>query len=168
MQFLGKLERLNAGERARLKRDAGKTLAEAGSLGLFYRLAPPGLSAREEEMYFLIASLYPLGAAARRGNLGEALRRARSRQNARGLDRRVEILLDADAAQFPHRLRQAVKYLRSNRVGVHWPELLEDALRWNSPFRAVQKRWARSYFGLRAPKEEMPPVIPTESAEQDS
>ncbi len=149
-EFLNKLARLDAGDRARLKRDAGKPLAEAQNLGLFYRLLPYGLSATQEEIYFLVATLYPLAEAGGAGNLGASLHRARdpNPKKNKGLDRRVEILLDADATQLPFRLRQAVRFLKSKRVRVNWPQLLEDTLKWNRASRTVQKQWARTYFAL--------------------
>jgi CRISPR type I-E-associated protein CasB/Cse2 len=147
--FCDRLGNLDAGDRARLKRSAGKPLAEArdNALGLFYRLLPRGVPERHEETYFLVATLYPLVEGGGQGNLGHALWRARQAQRSNpGLDRRVEVLLDADETQLPFRLRQALHYLQSNRVRVNWPELLEDLLDWNRPGRYVQIRWARAYF----------------------
>lgn len=147
-EFLKRLRALDAGDRAKLKRDAGKTLAEAQSLGLFYRLLPYGLYPAQEETYFLVATLYPLAEEGHEGTLGDALRRARTPKNAKGLNRRVEILLDSDATQLPFRLRQAIRLLKSNEVKVNWQRLLEDLLQWDHPQRFVQKQWARAYFAL--------------------
>lgn len=154
-EFLKRLRALDAGERAKLKRDAGKMLAEAQSLGLFYRLLPYGLYPAQEETYFLIATLYPLAEEGDKGNLGDALRRARNPKNVKGLNRRVEILLDSDATQLPFRLRQVIRFLKANEVKVNWQRLLEDLLQWNHPQRFVQKQWARAYF-----------VVPDKSMEQ--
>ncbi|MGQ9502992.1 MAG: type I-E CRISPR-associated protein Cse2/CasB [Anaerolineae bacterium] len=148
-KFVERLAGLDAGERARLKRSAGKSLAEArdAALALFYRLLPPGVPKDQEEIYFLIATLYPLAEAGTQGNLGDALRRVGSLlQNRASLDRRVQILLDTDSTQLPFRLRQAVHYLASQRVPVNWAQLLEDLLCWNHPRRFVQREWARAYF----------------------
>lgn len=145
--FVERLEALEPGDRARLKRNAGQPLAEArNALGLFYRILPPGVLQAQENAYFLIATLYPLADGGGRGDFGQALRRARSAQNRRGLDRRIEILLDADETQMSFRLRQSVCFLQSCRVRIDWTSLLEDALRWNHPERFVQRKWARSYF----------------------
>jgi len=145
--FIERLGHLDTGELARLKRSAGQSLAEArGTLGLFYRLLPPGVPPGQEEDYFLLATLYPLAEAGGPDDLGSSLRHARTERNARGLDRRVEILLDADTAQLRFRLRQAIAFLQSNRVPVNWTRLLEDLLYWTHPDRFVQRRWARSYF----------------------
>ncbi len=145
--FVERLAQLDAGDRARLKRNAGQKLAESrGVLGLFYHLLPPGISDYQHEMYFMVATLYPLADGGGQGDLGDALHRARQAKNAKGVDRRIEILLDADAAQLAFRLRQAIRFLKSNNVRINWPRLLADLLYWTHPNRFVQQQWARSYF----------------------
>jgi CRISPR system Cascade subunit CasB len=145
--FIDQLEKLNPGDRAKLKRNAGKTMSEArDALGLFYRLLPHGIQAHQESIYFLVATLFPLADSGGSGNLGSELFRAQSSKNEKGLDRRMEVLLDADASQLSYRLRRAIAYLRSCRVPVNWYQLLEDLLQWNHPDRYIQQRWARSYF----------------------
>jgi CRISPR system Cascade subunit CasB len=153
-QFIERLEELDAGERARLKRNAGRTLAESRNvLGLFYRLLPPGVPLYQQEVFFLIATLHPLAKGGGQGDLGASLHRARRPANAHGLDRRVEVLLDADESQLPFRLRQAIHFLQSNRISVNWPRLLDDLLHWGHSGRNVQKRWARSYFAIEFQKQ---------------
>lgn len=145
--FVERLGRLDAGDRARFKRSAGKTMGEAtNTLGLFYSLLPRGIPPLREQTYFLVATLYPLAESGGTGDLGAALRQCRRKSNAQGLDRRVEVLLDADETQLPFRLRQAVSYLHSSRTRVNWAQLLEDLLLWNHPKRFIQQKWARSYF----------------------
>jgi len=147
-QFIKRLEKLDAGDCARLKRNAGKTLAEAkDALGLFYRLLPYGVPSHQEEVYFLVATLFPLAEGGGKLDLGASLHLAQSAKNSKGLDKRVENLLDADLVQLHFRLRQAVHFLQSSRVRVNWQQLLEDLLQWDHPDRFVQQRWARSYFG---------------------
>lgn len=148
--FLASIERLDAGDRAKLKRDAGKTIAESKSIGLFYRLLPHDLSVEQEESYFLVATLFPLAESGGLGNLGASLYRARdpNQKQNKGLDRRIEILLDADKTQLPFRLRQTILFLKSKRVRVNWQRLLEDLQKWDHPNRIIQKQWAYSYFKL--------------------
>lgn len=147
VQFVERLHRLDAGERARLKRNAGNRLAEGRAVtGLFYRIIPPGIPIYQEETYFLVATLFPIADGGGKGDLGRALRQARDTSGKKGLDRRVDILLDADASQLPFRLRQTVHFLQSNRVKIDWVTLLSDLLYWGSESRSVQQRWARSYY----------------------
>ena len=65
-----KLRHLDAGDLARLRRHAGRTLAEStGVLGLFYRLLPYGVPERQHEHYFLVATLFPLTDESQRARL---------------------------------------------------------------------------------------------------
>lgn len=148
--FIANLNKLDAGGKARLKRSAGKPLDEANhSLGLFYGLLPhAGVSTWQEPKYWLIATLYPLADATNQGSFGDALQRARSAKYKKGLDRRVEALLDSDETQLAYRLGQAVRFLRSHRISINWQSLLEDLLQWEHPSRFVQKKWAKAYFSL--------------------
>jgi CRISPR system Cascade subunit CasB len=151
--FIAALERLDAGARARLKRNAGLTLAESRAvLGVFYRLLPPGVSRAQHDEYFLVATLFPLAqGSGRHRDLGATLRAARSDTNAKGIDRRIEALLDADSHELRFRLPQAIRFAQSSRVTVNWPQLLRDVLRWDHPERFVQRRWAESYFAEALP-----------------
>lgn len=145
--FIHRLEALDPGDRARLKRCAGVGLNEArGVTGLFFRLLPAGVSPEQEAAYFMIATLYPLAQEGEKGDFGMSLHRTRTKDNAPGLDRRVQALLDADLAQLPFRLRQAVHFIQSNRRKINWSRLLDDLLAWNHPDKIVQQRWARSYY----------------------
>jgi CRISPR type I-E-associated protein CasB/Cse2 len=150
--FTEKLAKLEAGEKARLRRDAGKTLSECQNIGLFYRLLPYGVPTGQEEIYFLVATLYPLLQNGGMGNFGTVLRQVRDSDDKKnkGLNRRVEILLDSDTDQIRFRLRQAMRFVRSRypKANVNWARLLDDLLRWNNPARYVQQEWAREYFGL--------------------
>jgi CRISPR type I-E-associated protein CasB/Cse2 len=146
-EFCQRLGELATGERARFKRNAGRSLAESHNvLGLFFRLMPPNVPKHQEATYFLVATLFPLADSGGEGNLGQSLHQARDTKYAQGLDRRIEILLDANREQLPFRLRQAIRFLYSRRVPVNWPRLLQDLLAWNSPRRWVQENWARAYF----------------------
>ncbi len=153
--FIGKLASLDAGEKARLRRDAGKTISECQNLGLFYRLLPYGVPGSQEEIYFMVATLYPLLNQGGTGNFGTILHTVRDNDEKKnkGLDRRVEILLDSDLDQLRFRLRQAVRFVRSRNPEskMNWAGLLDDLLHWSSPSRYIQQEWAREYFKLPQP-----------------
>ena len=145
--FCDRLAQLDAGDRARLKRNAGRSLAESHNVvGLFFRLLPPGVAKYQEATYYLVATLFGLAESGGDRNLGHSLYLARHQSSSQGLDRRVEVLLDADQEQLAFRLRQAIRFLESNRVSVNWPRLLQDLLAWGHPKRYVQENWARAYF----------------------
>ena len=146
-EFCDRLAQLDRGELARLKRSAGRTLAEShDALGLFFRTLPRNVPRWQEETYFLVATLYGWADAGGQCNLGDALYRARQGGGEAGLDRRMRVLLDADREQLPFRLRQAVRFLYGQRVPISWPQLLQDLLAWDHPRRYVQENWARAYY----------------------
>jgi hypothetical protein len=62
IEFCENLSKLDAGEKARLKRNAGRGLAQSRRvMGLFFnKLLPHGVPRYQEEKYFLVATLYPL------------------------------------------------------------------------------------------------------------
>lgn len=144
--FIKNLNGLDSGRKARLKRNAGKRLSEARHIGTFYRILPFGTPPYEEEVFFLVATLFPLADSGEIPNFGQSLKRARDSQNARGMDRRFEVLLDADEYQLPFHLRQAVRLLYSRQVPINWGQLLKDLLSWSHVDKYIQKRWARDYF----------------------
>jgi CRISPR system Cascade subunit CasB len=136
---------------ARLKRAAGRPLAESSLLmPFFYRRLPAAVRGRGlEECYFLIATLFPFAPRRWDGDLGESLRLLRERPGAHeaGVDRRMAALLEAASHELPFRLRQMVRLLAQHDVPLDWRRLLEDLRWWDHPERRVQRRWARSYFG---------------------
>lgn len=150
-QFISRLETLDPGDQARLKRGAGRTMAEARDATiLLYRILPDNTPFHQEEIYFLLATLFPLADGKGEGNLGSALNKAQNEKTHKGLDRRLEVLLDSDVDQLSFRLRQTIHFLQSNRIRVNWAQLLRDLLNWDHPTRFVQKNWARAYY--TAPK----------------
>lgn len=169
-KFIKNLEGLDAGERARFKRNAGNTPEESRDvLGLFYKklLYNPALSERNEDSYFLVATLYPFEKRPKSKelpaeppppppNFADVLGQvARSNEKSRdGLDRRFERLLDADSQQLPFYLRREIQFLTTAGRKIDWAQLLHDILHWQSPERYIQRRWAREYF--TAPSEGQP------------
>lgn len=158
--FIANLAGLNRGSLANLRRNAGNTLAEArNAVGLFYHLLPPGVPEREEEIYFLVATLYGLNKHKMSDNFGATMRTVKIKTGQDGIDRRMAILLDSEfdlidgfrpgGGEMAYRLRQCVKLAAGHEVGVNWEALLHDLLRWSWPGKRVRKQWARSYYGKR-------------------
>lgn len=155
--FIEALQKLGNGDKARLKRHAGMSLEESSDVfGPFYRCLPRGISPRDHDAYFLIATLFPLADGSNLWDFGTTMRRMRNEGNKAGLDRRMEALLDADKQQLPFRLRQLVRLAHANRVGVNWAQLLRDVIFWDDQKRRVQKNWAMSYFASHRRDPELP------------
>lgn len=153
-EFVAALGRLDAGGRARLKRNAGQTLALARDVHrVFFQALPVTVGERWQEDYFLIATLFPLAVySAEAGNLGDTLwrvkmvRGGKDGNHTKGLDRRVEALLDCEREQLGFRLRQVVRLAAASDQAIDWGQLLLDVINWDDVERRVQVRWARSYF----------------------
>lgn len=145
--FTERLAAFSPAERARLRRNVGKSLAESYEVaGLFFRLLPYGVSSWDEPWFFLVATLYPLATLSDPRPFGVTLRLVGETTQSKSFDRRVEILLNAAPEQLPYRLRRVIQLAGSRGIAVHWPTLLADLTHWTHPDRFVQLRWARDYF----------------------
>ena len=174
--FVFNLSQLDDGNRARLKRNAGKSLAESRDVQLLFygRVLPRGIPEWQEERYFLLATLYPLDKAQRDRDrrtsgpdkaaqpagspesFGKSLRRARTEDNQSGLDSRFARLLDAAVDELPFHLRQVVKRLTNDWTPIDWAQLTKDILAWDQAGRRVQRRWARDYVYVAAAPHDQP------------
>lgn len=172
--FVRRLRDLDSGERARFKRNAGAPISESHNVaGLFYKklLFDRTLSEAQEEIYFLVATLYPFEKQPKQKpegeseppqrpenfgvSLGEVRRRLERNKagSANGLDNRFERLLDAGVEQLPFYLRREVHFLINADGRMDWQHLLRDLLRWDYPDRRVQRNWARAYFAASSQDE---------------
>lgn len=98
---------------------------------------------------YLVAGLWALGQRRASGaalQMAVALRRVGSGTSSSGIALRFTALLDSDADELPHRLRQAVSLVNSQQIAIDWPRLLEDVNAWGADSRFVQRRWARDFW----------------------
>jgi CRISPR system Cascade subunit CasB len=162
--FVNNLEALPTGDRAILKRNAGNTLSEArgGATAVFYKILPFGIHPKEEELWFIAATLrftnrYIINTpeVSQSRDFGRTMHMAKSSDS---FDIRVRGLLDCSISNgeraLAHRLRQMVKLADSKNVPIDWEVFILDLLSWDHPNRWVQKKWARSYFGLKEEQDE--------------
>jgi len=151
-KFVAALEQLDAAGRARLKRNAGRTLGEARDIHrVFFQALPYEVPEYVYEDYFLVATLFPLAPHQENaGSFGTAMRQVRHIRNgaerANSLDRRFQTLIDSEREQLPFRLRQAVRLIAADRLPIDWIALLRDLLGWELDGKPVQLRWAKDYF----------------------
>jgi hypothetical protein len=66
------------------------------------------------------------------------------------LERRFQVLLDADARELHVHLRALVRRLLGAGVDVDLARLLRDLRWWSHPDRPTQRRWARDFWSLGA------------------
>jgi CRISPR type I-E-associated protein CasB/Cse2 len=164
--FIGELAKQDNGRLAMLRRNAGNSLAEARGVAWFYGLLGRFPDRRNEEAFFLIATLFAADKGAidranrpHRGDFGATLRAlrnksAKSPSDPSPLDRRFNTLLDADfdpanGGELAFRLRQMTKRIIAEKdlsVSIDWPQLLLDVKFWSNEKKTTQKNWARSYY----------------------
>ena len=152
MTFVERLSKLDRGDLAILKRNAGTTLAESrGAMKIFYQMYPSRDRDRDEEIFFLIATLYGLNPHSGHGNFGRTMRSIRDAGGSPdAMDRRMGILLDSEfdlvdgyragGGELSYRLRQCVKLAGSRQIGIDWPQLLEDLRWWGHPSKRSSAR----------------------------
>ena len=160
-QFIKKLENATIGDLAILKRSSGRNLEESrNALGVFYKLLPYQVHyPQDEEIYFLIATLYSLNKYKFTGNFGLTMRIVKQKFDSESLNKRITSLLGSNfnlvggsyqnGGELAYKIRQCTKLATSKEVGVDWVHLLMDLKFWTHPKKFVQKKWARSYFSTK-------------------
>lgn len=155
--FIERIEKLEPGELAALRRGCGERDSVDGRCPWFHELV---FGVAYEPTAFLVASLLAqyktsvikTGAHKIQGNFGVTWKRAITGTDSESIKRRFHILLDSEfdprtgEGDMPYRLRQMVRYAAAKGVGVDWPELLKHVRSWNSPDKWVQKTWAKAFF----------------------
>lgn len=114
------------------------------------KFVSPKTSRREEEAYFIVASLFAFHPApGGSGNLGKSL--AMLKEKSSSIEQRFVALLESHREEVVEHLRHAVSLLRSNSIPVDWNELLPHVIHWDHEDRWVQRQWAREFW---TPREE--------------
>lgn len=115
-------------------------------------------NAWRREMHYLVAGLWAMhwrvGSAGAVMLLGEACaifdkeKRGRlspdDQRKLTSTESRFVSLLDADADQLPHRLRQIIALLKEHAID--FDALLKDLLRWKYDGKPTQNAWARNFY----------------------
>jgi CRISPR system Cascade subunit CasB len=100
------------------------------------------------KVHYLVAGLWAVhwreGQDAPSVSLGMACAAHQSTTKSTSTERRFINLLDADADQLPHRLRQMMALLKDQPVDFDC--LLKDLLYWNTDERRTQMSWARDFY----------------------
>ena len=111
-----------------------------------------------ENALFIVAALfayYP-DAPSNVGNLGASMQKLKDVSDS--IEKRFVALLNAEVDDLPYYLRQIIGLLKSNEIAVNWEQLFKDVQYWetdgtNSKYENVQARWARSFWGSSASRE---------------
>ena len=99
------------------------------------------------EMHYLVAGLW--AAHWREGrigvpmSIGKACATYQITSGSASTERRFINLLDADADQLPHRLRQVMALLKKQTID--FDDLLKGVSYWNDDQKRIQNAWARDF-----------------------
>lgn len=146
-RFAEHIASLDAGGRAALRRSLA--FPPGTWPGAFPYVEPwvSGLGEWNRRVAYMVAGLQALSRADKaEGNLGDAARRLQAASGSGSVEARFLALLDADAEQLPHRLRQMITLMSSHGLAPDWVTLRSDLNWWRTAERLVQQRWARSYY----------------------
>lgn len=148
--YLEKLrERKDTAALARLRRGLGKKMGTAEMYPYVVPFFPVEAFPREQEHYFLVASLFALHpeTSPKGVTFGKVLKRIWDESNrSESIEKRFINLLSTDADDIGGHLRHAVSLARSRRVPVDYHRLFYDIRYWNHPDRFVQLEWARDFW----------------------
>lgn len=106
-------------------------------------------SSWRREMLYLVAGLW--AAHRREGRTGAPMPIGKAcaafqaqKSGSTSTERRFISLLDADASQLPHRLRQMIALLKDQAID--FEALLKGLLYWNDDQKRTQNAWARDFY----------------------
>ncbi|MDO5785609.1 MAG: type I-E CRISPR-associated protein Cse2/CasB [Eubacteriales bacterium] len=160
--FLERLDALSTGERAVLKRSAGKMLHEVDgrAIAAFYKCYPPE-SERKQEKWFAVACIYCMWDWSKEEqkaiSLQDILSDLRKEKTiSESMQHRLTSLLDLKWDRDGYlltKLVRIIKMVKAKRYAVDCAALLKDLLDWEWDDQRVQRRWARRFY-QEAPTEE--------------
>lgn len=154
-KFKARLDSLETGDRAALKRAVGTTLsaADGKAITVFYRCLPSGIPRSQEDKWFVVACISCYWGEPTVGGkpFEELLRELFTAEASDSTEHRITTLLDTrwdEDGYMMNKLVRLAKMLRqkSNNAPVDFCSLLADLIGWNHPSQYVQRKWARTIF----------------------
>ena len=150
------VEQKDRGALAALRRGLGKEPGEAAEM--FPHLMcwiSEGTPRWSETVLYLVASLFAWHPQSWPGtrqpgkltNPGASFAHLRQATDSASTERYFIALLNSHREDLPVRLRRAVGLLRAHDIPVDWAHLVRDLSYWDAATRAVQRRWARAFWG---------------------
>jgi CRISPR system Cascade subunit CasB len=155
-KFISYLEKFvrdeNRAALAHLRRGLGKDSSTATEMFPYISGWTANLSRRDENAYFLVASLtglYPTNSwksEEKFNNLGKSLSFLNT-DESKSIEKRFVALLNSDEEDLPNHLRQIISLLKSKEKPINWLQLLKDIKNWFHEDRFVQRNWAKGFWG---------------------
>ncbi len=157
--FFQKLEQLDNGDRAALKRNIGRpiTKANGAALAAFYKALPSDAGSWAESRYFTIACLSCLWKIDEVPMVKKPFEICLKEIRTNGyesFDIRVRAIIDSEwddeDGYTAGKLARVAKQMKQRNLVLDFDALLEDLMYWNQGNRSVQRKWAKSYFGIKS------------------
>ncbi len=151
IKFLKNLEKMSNQDRSILKRGAGLPINESNKrLLVFYRMLKGiSLYPNEEEIYYLIATLYAWNSISFNGDFGKSMALlSQKKSSTQSIENRFMVLVDCsiDSSVFSRYMLNLVKITEKNSIGIDWDRLLKDLKYWEHEDGFIQKKWIKSFF----------------------
>lgn len=148
-QFVDRLSELSKGERACLRRCAGKVLKEADGQAVltFYRCLPYNVPVWQESRWFAAGCLACLWDDA--GTMPIEGCFARMRKESDTIEGRISALLDMqwdEEGFLLSKIARLLKMARQKGFDIDCGILLNDLIYWNSENQFVQRKWAKAIY----------------------
>lgn len=160
IQYLEGLKE-NRGAMAALRKGLGQP---PGTVTSMYRYIESFIQENKykQNLYYLIAALfafYETGdkESGKSGNMGDHFRQTMNKEDfsldkESPVEKRFTALLAAEYEDLcEYHLRQALSFLKTKDVSINWRQLMDDLTGWSHPDCYIQRRWAGSFWGERAP-----------------
>lgn len=151
-EFVSWLEKLNESD-TRVRAVLRRSLTfEPGQYPPAYPFVEPFVrdndSSWKREMLYLVAGLWAMHWREERSGqvmpIGKACATHQAVSGSTSTENRFLTLLDSDADQLPHRLRQMMALLKD--YSIDFPVLLQDLINWNDERKRTQQAWARDFY----------------------
>lgn len=166
--YLDWLEEMNNRD-SRVRAVLRRSLAfDPGTFPAAYPYVEPFLkedaSVWQRQVHYLVAALWASHWKVQRNGgiqpIGKAAALHQLASGSASTERRFITLLDADADELPYRLRQMIALLKEQAIDFN--ALLSDLLRWRSPDKRTQNRWARQFYRTLHKDTDLPEESETE------
>lgn len=166
--YLDWLEKLNERD-SRVRAVLRRSLAfDPGTFPAAYPYVEPFLKDQDShwrrQVHYLVAALWASHWKAGRAESARPIAQATAlHQLASGstsTERRFITLLDSDANELPHRLRQMVALLKD--YSIDFDALLMDLQRWHARDKRTQNQWARQFYRTLHKDTDLPEESETE------
>ncbi len=152
--FFERLDELNSGDRAALRREAGVILKDAKGQAIrtFYQCLPYAVPQWQEEYFFAAACLHCLWGADEQNRAGVMqilYELGREEETSKSTGHRLESLLDTKwdtDGYMLTKLTRLMRLIKSRGFAVDCAELLKDLACWNADSQWVQRKWARGMY----------------------